>query len=312
MAERNLLLHYFPKVASRPDLEAIAERIGQRAPEIHVEVLATTQPHPVTMVRATSRPTLSVEFNRAKYFRLLRGRALRQWYKSPKSKQYRVLGEAVLPVPKWAKITPDLKLDPAEWGDYVIEKPDRGTTGNDVSIVPTNEIRYRPPKDMEKGHSGRVAGMLVQRLVYTGERPVSHRVATLFGTPIIALRYEGGGSRLFADGGGGARIPTDAPAISIAEGSRITTFHDEEILALARKIHAAFPDVPVLGTDIIRNPDDGSLWILEVNPDGNSWPLGSEYGLLMMERDGVDLYGQFNGLDLAADVLIDRCRSSAV
>lgn len=312
MADINLLIHYFPKVSSGSDFAAIAERIHAMAPEISVEVLATTGPHPLAMVKAAAKPTVSVEFNRAKLFRPLRGKVFRQWYKSPKSRQYRVLEAAGLPVPKWTSIAPGTVLDPAEWGDHVIEKPDRGTTGIDIRVAPTSNVRFRASSDLDKDHLGRVAGMLAQRMIYTGPWPVSHRVTTLFGTPLIAIRYEAKGERLFSGGSSGQRAVLDARPVSIGKGSVITTFDDAEIIGLARRTHGAFPEVPVLGTDIIRNPDDGSLWILEVNPDGNCWPLGSEYGRLIMERDGLDLYGQFDGLDKAADVLVDICRTSAV
>ena len=312
MAKTTLFLHYYPRVAPRSDFEEIAARIHGRTSDISVKVLATDRPHPSSVLQAAMRPAISVEFNRAKMFPLLRGWAFRQWRKSAKSTQYRALDRSGVPVPKWAMIAPDTDYDPAEWGEHVIEKPDRGGKGAYVRIKRTKRIRYRDADALEEDNPGRNGGMLIQRLVCTGDWPVSYRVTTLFGTPLIALRYEGVRGRLYQDAISDKRKLVGPAAVATGKGAKITTDQDAEILDLARRTHQALPGVPVLGTDIVRDVTDGSLWVLEVNPDGNCWPFGSPPGIELMASTGIDLYAQLNGLDRAADALIDVCRKTAL
>jgi hypothetical protein len=53
---------------------------------------------------------------------------------------------------------------------------------------------------------------------------------------------------------------------------------DPDVLELARKVHAAFPNIPRLGTDILREAATGKLYVLERNPGGNTWHFSSPIG----------------------------------
>lgn len=312
MGKKNLLLHYFPKMLFRSDFDAMAERIHASTTDIAVEVLATDRPHPWTMVRAAARPTVSVEFYRAKFTPCLRGRVFRQWRGATKSAQYRVMDAAGLPVPKWTAIAPETKLDAAEWGPYVIEKPDSGARGAYVRTKRTSRVKFRERDDLQEDNPGRLAGMIAQQLIDTGPVPVSYRVKTLFGTPLLALRYEGGRDPWYVEDDKGKRRITGSSIVSTGRGCHITLADDDALLDLARRVHAAFPDIPVLGIDMVRDVDDGSLWVLEVNPEGNTWNLGGPGGHQLMEAAGVDFYQQFNALDRCAETLIELCRREAV
>jgi hypothetical protein len=83
-------------------------------------------------------------------------------------------------------------------------------------------------------------------------------------------------------------------------------------LELARRAHAVFPDLPFLGTDIIRDAVSGELFVLECNPSGRVLVLSSKTGREIQKANGIDFYGQFGALDTAARVLIERTRSLAV
>lgn len=310
--EISLLLHHYPRAISRSDFDGIAERIHARAPDIHVEVLGTDRPHVIAALRAARRPTVSVEFNRAKFFRCLRGRVFRQWRTGKKSDQYRLLEAAGLPVPKWAPITPGIVLDPSQWGEHVVEKPDHGQRGAYVRVKRTRRVRYRGAEDLQDDNPGRSGGMIAQKLVYSGNRPVSYRVQTFFGTPLHARSHQGNRGQLYSDEADGSRKFLGASVVATGVGCQVALIEDADVLDLARRVHDVFPDLPVLGIDIVRDIDDGSLWILEVNPDGGTWSLASPGGRRMMSHSGLDFHAQFGALDLAAETLIDLCRREAV
>jgi D-alanine-D-alanine ligase-like ATP-grasp enzyme len=65
----------------------------------------------------------------------------------------------------------------------------------------------------------------------------------------------------------------------------------------------------VIGVDIIRESQSGRLYVLEVNPHGAVWHLSSP--LRKDPEHARELYSQFNALDLAADLLIQKTRTHA-
>jgi hypothetical protein len=87
--------------------------------------------------------------------------------------------------------------------------------------------------------------------------------------------------------------------------------NDPEIVALGERAHEAFPECPVLGVDIIRDVQTGRLFVLEVNPHGAVWHLSSSYAKKVAPEYVRARYAQFNALDRAADLLIQKTRSHA-
>ncbi|MEM7442932.1 MAG: hypothetical protein AAF414_06340 [Pseudomonadota bacterium] len=311
MKQLNLLLHHYPREIASSDIVGMRDRIRALAPDIAVSVLPTTRPHPMAMMATLTRPTVSVELGRAKYFRPMRGVTFQQWQSDYKSRQYRVLEAADIPIPRWAPITQDAKFEVADWGDYVVVKPDYGVRGAYVRIRRTGRVRYRAPEELEDDNPGKRGGLIAQRFIYSGRWPVSYRVSTLFGEPLAALRYQGRGDLPPVDSRSGFRKASGASIVATATGCAISLAFDEDILDLARRTHAAFPDIPVLGIDIVRDAEDGRLWVLETNPSGSTWALGSKGGRRIMVENNIDLYTQFGALDRAAESLVRLCRDLA-
>jgi hypothetical protein len=77
-------------------------------------------------------------------------------------------------------------------------------------------------------------------------------------------------------------------------------------------VAAAFPEIPSLGIDIIREEETRWLYCLEVNASGFTWHISSAYGLGLQRRHNVDLPGQFGALDVIADALIEATRREAI
>jgi hypothetical protein len=154
--------------------------------------------------------------------------------------------------------------------------------------------------------------MIAEQFIYTGSWPVSYRVLTLFGEPLVSVRFEGRhdvpaltGPAEFRRSGGGRSI------VASAEGCTISLEADAEMLALARRVHAVFPEVPLLGQDFVRDATTGQLYVLEVNPNGKTWILSNRSGRKMQAEFNLDFYRQFDGLKTAAHVLSETARRYA-
>ncbi len=215
-----------------------------------------------------------------------------------------------MPVPDWIEITPDVKLDPADWGEYVVVKPELGRRGAEVRIKRTERVRYKPQDAFAEDHPGSRGAMLAQRFVYTGRWAVNYRVATLFGKRLFCWRcevdhtFEPLNSR-FDFGGGGITI------VSNKRSSRYTLAYDKDVIALAERVHEVFPKQPLLGSDIVRDADSGELYVLEASPRGDAWYMSSDTGYEIQDANGIDFTGQFGALEIAADQLIEKTLEAA-
>jgi hypothetical protein len=304
----NLALFFDPRTKAVADIEEIAAHIGD---DIKFHPFPTSRPHLWTPLRLFTRPTVTVEFDRPQHFNLIRGRRLRQL---PRGKIYvtQKLRDAGLPVPMSEIITPQTILDPTVWGPYVVVKPDLGGRGAYVWIQRTGRVRHKESHELQEDHPGRHGLMIAEQFIYTGRWPVSYRVLTLFGEPLLSARYEGRhnvppleGPANFRRAGGGI------PIVATAEGCTISLNNDPEILALARQVHAVFPKVPLLGQDIVRDTATGRLYVLEVNPNGGTWGFSNPSGRKIQADFRLDFYRQFDGLKTAARVLSEVARRFA-
>ena len=87
--------------------------------------------------------------------------------------------------------------------------------------------------------------------------------------------------------------------------------NDPEIISLGQRAHQAFPECPVIGVDIIRETQSGRFYVLEVNPHGAVWHFSSPFAKNVDPEYVRERYAQFNGLDVAADLLIQKTRAEA-
>ena len=64
--------------------------------------------------------------------------------------------------------------------------------------------------------------------------------------------------------------------VASAKGSEIQFNYENDILQLAELAHAAFPQIPLLGFDIVREVPTGKLFVLEANAIGYVWSFGAK------------------------------------
>lgn len=257
------------------------------------------------------RPTVSIEMDgRRNRPRILRGYRLGHFREGGKIAQFKEIDTAGLPLPKWTEIAPETSLDPAEWGPYVVTKPSQGKRGAFVRTHKTGRVRFRPLSEYPEGHCGRDAPMIAQRFVYTGRWPVAYRVLTYFGTPVMAIRYDGRNDLAPLETPFGFNQSGGRSIVASARGSRIVFSYDAEVLELARRASAVYPEIPSLGIDIVREAETEKLYLMEMN-GGNSWALTSDAGVEAQAEFDLNFYTQFDALDLIANRSIAIARQHA-
>jgi len=304
---RNAILTISPDHVDERDFRRIARRARELAPDVRAYVAVAGRRNRTARVVQLLRPTLLVEIEPVANLWHLRGRKL-GCVPGAKLESLAFLESAGLPVPRFAELTPGLKLDPAEWGPYVVVKPSRGWRGAFVRIQRTARVRYKPPADYADEDQRRMLPMLVQRFVYTGRWPVSYRVLSFLGEPLHAVRYEGSHDQ----------PPLDAPdaftaGLTIVASSKratVTLAPEPDLLDLARRIHAALPERPVLGIDLMRDAHSGELYIAEVN-QRHCWTLSNESGREIQQQFGLDFQAQYDAIERAAEALVRRTRDWA-
>src|SRR5262249_4396896 len=169
------------------------------------------------------------------------------------------------PVPEWALLNEKVLPNLSQFENYVVQKPNYGGMSAEVIVVRKDQVRWRP---IVSWSAGRSDSMVIQRFIYTGVRPIAYRVNTLFGRVLYSTKQEA------ADGRPPLFKARDLPDASMANGftisataadAQVTLSFDEEILRLAERAHAAFPQIPLLGFDIVREFPSGKLYVLEAN-----------------------------------------------
>ena len=308
-----LVLVPVPGDEYREDFAIIKQYIRALDPDIKVRVIHELHASPASLVDIRGCPTLTVSFRHSLPFPMS-GKIFACRY-IPKIQQVRSYAAAHIPFPRSRVFQWNLKLDPAQWGPFVVLKPmglGRMSHGN-VNLFPTAMIERLTPQQFAPPHPIHHGPMLVQSFIDTGERPTHYRVLTLFGEPLYAMV-----SVLKQ-----RRPDLNAPLEDILSASiatngaprdRIMT-NDREILNFSRRMSQALADVPLQGLDIIREHKTGRLFALESNPGGNTWHFSSKLGVNYLREMGEGreiLLNQFGALEVAARALVRAVHEYAV
>jgi len=306
----NLILVNQSEKQSPEDFEEIRSHINAKAGDVGVHIVDTKARDWPIAEEVSRFPTATVSFLPIRHFKSPRGPVF-QGHEFRKSDQYVRLREIGVGVPDWEVIAPDTRLDPDRWGPYVVVKPELGRKGAEVRIKKTSKVRYKAPEDFPDTHPGRKAPMLAQRFVYTGPWASCYRVVTLFGNALLCWHceidhtYPALNARYgFGEQGG----------VTVVSNKKTSTYRlgfDRDVIALAEAGHAAFPEQPLLGTDIVRDHETGALFVLECNPRGDTWMFSSYTGTEIQKAHNIDFRTQFGGLPRAADVLMEETRRRA-
>jgi len=290
------------------DVEGIRTRIRKLDPRIRV-IPIKDRYRRMRRIRWALRPTMVFAIGPLKRFRPLRGHLFQGQF-LPKSEQMRRLEAAGIPVPRWALLTKDSQPELEDFEPYVVVKPDVAGRGADVIICRKGRVRWKT----RVAKTGDFAGnddRLVNSFVYTGTHPRSYRVVTLFGKALVAYRADADPARPALPNASAFREVPGLNIVSSSKGCTIRLHKDDEIIALAERTAQALPEVPLQGVDVVREVPSGRLYVLEVNPAGWTWHLSSPSARQIREESGEDPYAQLNGLDRAAEVLVEMTRRYA-
>ena len=224
-------------------------------------------------------------------------------YPLSKRQEYIALGKVGIPVPKWTVLSETESPDFSEFDDYLVKKPDYGGRGAEVKIVRKSRVKWRP---VTTRSAGECSSFILQKFIYTGPRPVCYRVNTLFGRVLYSKRYEAQNDQPALRGPDDLEF-SGRSIVASAKGSCVALNYDEEVIRLGERAHSAFPDIPLLGFDIIRELPSGNLFVLEANAIGYVWGFNGR----VEESFGLSLAGQFDGLRKAAYILAEKTQQSA-
>jgi hypothetical protein len=252
------------------------------------------------------RPTLVVSPRPLERFRPLRG-AVFQGAVRDKVWELERLGAAGVLVPRWTVLRGPDDPVPRDFGPYVVLKPNDGGRGALVRIARSGRVSWKPEYAAHQG-------LVVQEFVYTGRWPRSTRVCLLFGEVLYAWVAEANHARRPLESRYAFAGHPRAGGVSVVASARdctMTLTDDPEMLALARRAASAFPDVPLLGVDLVRDIETSRCYVLEVNPRGRAWHFTSRPGRSIQATHGFDLTSQFDGLNVAARTLAAETRRHA-
>lgn len=290
------------------DWIAIQQRIERDAPDIEVRIANNGQSNSVTARWQVRRPSLIFSPIRLINF-VPRGGAVFCGHILGKDEQLRRLSSIGIAVPQEAELAPNIVLDAKQWGEYVIVKPNNSNSGKGVRLVRTVDVS----RCYDELSSQVNDSFLVQPFIDHSEdgHPTHYRVLSLFGRALYCARVRWRNKRPPL-----AEIAADQLGIIASNGTPIggkirSICNESEIIALGERAHASFPECPVLGVDIIREIKTGRLYVLEVNPHGAVWHLSSPFAKTLDPDHVRELYGQFNALDRAAELLIHKTRADA-
>jgi len=208
-------------------------------------------------------------------------------------------------------LTDDFKLDPDRFGPIVMIKPSGFTShGSGIEMVRTTALAGSRWREHPAIRAAGETRFVVQRFIDTGEYPSHYRVLTLFGEPIFGFRAQSTIPRPLFDAA--PEVLAAGPFMARHGQRRLTASVETDVLDLSRRTFAAISEVALHGCDIIRESETGRLFVLEVNPGGNTWSFSSKWAaLLRTDLDMQDLSGQFDAWKICARVLVDRTRSEA-
>jgi hypothetical protein len=327
MTRRNLILiHRGPEYEQ--DFAEISTKIFGLDPDITIYSLAGGSTDQLPEL-AWQRPTLTVALNSTFNLKIKRGPTLKN-HQISKLAQHKIFREADLSTPPTLPFRFGMQLDPIMFGDFVIIKPMSlvlGSQGRGIQLFRRRRLEKMRSSDFPAGHLIHKdrEGYLVQKFIDTGEFVPYTRVSTFFSEPMYSYFSSSKSTRGSLDSSDA--IIEKLPVTNNASGFRERSLRvEDDIVTLARRVHDALPDIPLLGTDILREQSTGKLFVIECNPGGNTWHFSSQMNLpLRLALGKASLVGpkkahavarqmhidQFNAFDRAARVLTEKTQALA-
>ena len=299
---------YSPTFISASDLSSIGKAIAAKDGSMFWKPVNIKDASELRRLRPPKVPTLMLQFHGFKQNPFPQFRGPRLTTKSVhKAIQVSKLEAAGVRVPKTTRLETKTRVDPAEFGEYLIIKPtEKGASlGRGVTMIRTSEFEsYRDEHATQYEKIGR-SPPLVQQHIPTGGMPEHFRVQT-FLSRVVSCR------RSIQD----ALTPVNAPMQNLVLAEKVASnsgklkrelYEDKEIEDFALRVDAVFDSVSK-GIDILRSSEDRKLYALEVNM-GNVWHSSSNLGVRNRKFIGVEnMIKQYDLFEICAEAIIETSR----
>jgi hypothetical protein len=302
------------------DLYDVANRIVRMDASIAVHMVSGKETAEALSADIWKRPSVTVGFGPTANFVPQRGPVFENRMVE-KLEQYKRLCAAGIPTPRTERFEFGKRYDEKEWSEFVILKPLPLTLTSKkgwTRLYRTQRLEHLKVHDLPQDHFLRKGPGLVQTLIDTGPHPAKYRVLSLFGEALYSSMTRSAVPRAALDASDeeleSSVIDAKNPKSTTADltGERNRLIEDQEVLALAKRVHAVFPRIPYLGIDILRRESDGCLFALEVNAGGNTWHFSSRKEGHRTRLGGRQaMVDQFGAWTVAAKVLIQVAHAHA-
>jgi len=200
------------------------------------------------------------------------------------------------------------------WGEFILMKPAplHLTSKNlGIQVFRTSRLSGMAASDFPADHLVHTTAMLIQQLVDSGPHLEMYRALTLCGEVLYIARITNTQRR--------PELSSPDNVIEASsfrsDGSHVEYGQYPEIHEFARRMASAFPAVPLLGCDIIREATSDELYALEVNAGGNVWHFSSRMQAERRARLPEDMkrrHEQYGAFDVAAKALVRATRRMAM
>ncbi len=223
------------------------------------------------------------------------------WEQAPldKIQECMLLEKAGIPVPRWWPVYQHSEPEFYGMPEFVVVKPAQGSMGALVRVMRRDRVRWEPLRvnwHMLEGGAAVCDALIAQEYIHTGPWPTSYRVATVFGEPTYAVRCIADRSRKpFDETKSGSSFFDGRTIVASSRGCRFDTSVPKDVIELARRAHYAFPTVPSLGVDVIRDWATERPYVVEVNAAGWGFHLTSVAYERFLREFGIDFLAQFGG-----------------
>ncbi|KIN70128.1 hypothetical protein Z945_3731 [Sulfitobacter noctilucae] len=304
---RTVILPYTAQRTTPQDITRLRAALAAQAPDVALRSFETTC-IPVWLADPLPPPVVTVTLNNDAAPYLMQFVPGRQFFAPVLSKAAlldRVI-QAGIPVPKSAALHPVSQPTEADFGPYItIKTTAPGTTrATGITVCRTANFEALRPKITQMYQSDIARGFvpLLQQYVSTGPRPCHTRVTTFLGAPIVCFSTT-------------ARAPFDPAALTgLAAGEATSNFRedrtrvlvdDAEMVALATRVAAVFPETSVLSIDMVRCAQTGRIYCLEAN-QGNLSVLSAPILGVLRQKLGEDaMLAQFGAYDTMAKRIVE-------
>ena len=294
------------------DFFQIGKYVKEISPTIEPFVVNNESKNLLTRKRAAKAPTLIFSPGILLEFSPLRGKLYAGGF-IQKDMQLKRLMAGGIEVPLFVELLEHTWLDPNVFGEVALTKGTsiHASRSRGVLLQRLENIRWKAPDQYPPDHPGRYGPIIVQKFIDTGLYTSWYRVLTLFGEPLLAYKNTSTVPRCNLSSSD-AILSTTVIRAARKTGQTKALIYDDDVLTLARRVYKVFPEIPLQACDIIREEGTGKLFVLEINPGGNTWAFSRERTPEVLKELGVDdLTFQFDAFRTAARVLAEKTRNEA-